>query len=89
MSEESDFGERMFHLAIVIPRGILYEGITEKVEINTMEGEIGILKGHIPLTAIVKPGKIKIKEADGTKEIVLRHGIVEIFSDKVIVVGEE
>ena len=45
-----------FHLQIITPDENFYEGEASMVELTTTEGEIGIYKGHIPLTAIISPG---------------------------------
>ncbi len=58
------------------------------VEMNTSEGEIGILPGHIPMTVIVKPGILKIYEEEGVKSAALHAGFVEILPDKVTVLAE-
>ena len=57
------------------------------VEFNTTEGEIGVLKGHIPMTVIVKPGVLTIY-GEETKEAALHAGFVEILQDKVTIMAE-
>ena len=42
-------------LKIITPSRVFYEGEAEMVELNTSEGEIGVLPGHLPMTVIVKP----------------------------------
>lgn len=81
--------DKLFRLIVVLPEGISYEGNAERVELNTSEGQIGVLKGHIPLTSIIKPGILKITETSGTKEVRLSGGIVEIFSEKVMILATE
>ena len=54
---------RFFRLQVISPDRIFYDGDVEMVELRTSEGEMGVLKGHIPLTAILVPGVLKIKEA--------------------------
>ena len=64
----------LFTLKIITPDRVFYEGEVSMVEFNTIEGEIGVLKGHIPLTVIVSPGILTITEAEGTKEAALHAG---------------
>ena len=54
----------LFTLKIITPDRVFYEGEVSMVEFNTTEGEIGVLKGHIPLTVIVSPGILTITEAE-------------------------
>lgn len=75
-------------LRIITPDRVFYEGEVEMVELNTTEGQIGILPGHIPLTVIVKPGILVISEPEGQKEAALHAGFAEILPDRVMVLAE-
>lgn len=77
-----------FQLRVITPDRVFYEGEVEMVELNTTEGEIGVLPGHIPLTVIVKPGVLIIKEAEGQKEAALHSGFVEILPDRITILAE-
>jgi F-type H+-transporting ATPase subunit epsilon len=79
---------KLFNLKVVTPDRIFYDGMVEMVELKTTEGDIGILKGHIPLTAVVAPGALIIKEASETKEAALIDGIVRILGDSVTVLAQ-
>ena len=46
--------DKSFHLRIITPDRVFYEGEANMVEFNTTEGQIGVLPGHIPLTVIIK-----------------------------------
>ncbi len=81
--------ESSFQLNIIEPEGVFYEGKVQILELNTIEGEIGILPGHIPMTVIIKPGIMTIYEANGEqKKAVLHAGFVEILQDKVTILAE-
>lgn len=78
-----------FELKIITPDRVFYEGAVDMLEMNTTEGEIGVLPGHIPMTVIIKPGVAKIYETNGeTKEAAIHAGFVEILPDKVTVLAE-
>lgn len=78
----------LFTLRIITPDRIFYEGEASMVEFNTTEGEIGVLKGHIPMTVIISPGILTIKEAEGEREAALHAGFAEILQDKVVIMAE-
>ena len=81
--------ERNFELEIITPERVFYKGEAVMVEFNTTEGEIGVLKKHIPMTVIVKPGILTItEEDDSVKEAALHEGFVEILPDKVTIMAE-
>lgn len=80
--------DRNFTLKIITPERVFYEGPVTMVEFNTTEGEIGIYKGHIPMTVMIKPGILTITEAEGKKEAALHAGFVEILQTQVTVLAE-
>ena len=80
--------DKTFNLQIISPTRIFFDGDATMVEMKTTEGEIGVLAGHIPLTAILEPGVLKIHQEDGDKEAALHDGFVEIRKDKVTVLAE-
>ena len=75
-------------LRIITPDRIFYVGQAEMEEFNTTEGEIGVLPGHIPLTVILKPGILRIHEAEAEKEAALHAGFAEILPDSVKILAE-
>lgn len=83
MAETNDFT-----LKIITPDRMFYENPVKMVEFNTVEGEIGVLPGHIPMTVIIKPGVLTITEEDGQKEAALHSGFAEILQDRVTILAE-
>ena len=59
----------LFKLKIVTPDKIFYEGDAIMVELTTTEGQIGVYANHIPLTAIISPGVLKIHEEGGSGRV--------------------
>ena len=84
MAEENKF----FHLEIITPDRYFYEGEASMVEFTSTEGEMGVYKHHIPLTAVLAPGIVTITEAEGKKEAAIHAGFVEILPDKVTFLAE-
>lgn len=80
--------ERNFRLKVITPERVFYEGDVNMVEFNTTEGEIGIYKGHVPMTVIVSPGILTIYEDDRARNAALHAGFVEILQDKVTILAE-
>lgn len=77
-----------FKLKIITPERVFYEGEAHMVEFNTTEGEIGIYKGHIPLTVIVQPGILTISEEERPRNAALHAGFVEILQDEITILAE-
>ena len=79
---------RNFTLKIITPDRVFYEDEVSMVEFNTVEGEVGIYKDHIPMTMIIAPGILTITKGDGVKEAALHAGFTEVLPDKVTILAE-
>ena len=77
-----------FKLTIVTPDREFFNEEADMVEFNTTEGEIGIYKGHVPMTVIVSPGILTITGSSETRNAALHAGFVEILQDRVTVLAE-
>ena len=75
-------------LQIVTPQERFYDGPVTMVELTTTEGNIGIYPDHIPLTAVVAPGVLKIHEGGEVKEAALMSGFITILPEKVTILAE-
>ena len=79
---------KYFKLQVIAPDRVFLEEDAEMIELTTTEGEIGVLRDHIPLTAIVAPGVLRIRKDGEEKEAALHEGFLEILGDKVIILAE-
>ena len=79
---------RNFTLKIITPDRVFYEDEVSMVEFNTVEGEVGIYKDHIPMTMIIAPGILTITRGDEVKEAALHAGFTEVLPDKVTILAE-
>lgn len=75
-------------LMIITPEERFYEGEVQMAEFTTTEGDIGIYPNHIPLTAVVAPGVLKIHEGGEVKEAALMAGFVTILPETVTIMAE-
>ena len=77
-----------FHLRIVSPSRIFYEGEAEFVEMKTVEGRIGVYAGHVPATVILDPGLLVIRGGGRTRKAALHTGFAQILPDRVSIMAE-
>lgn len=80
--------DNTFKVSIITPERTFYEGEATMVEFNTVEGEIGVLPKHIPLTTVIAPGICTITEAEGVKKAAVHAGLAEILPDKLTLLAE-
>lgn len=79
---------RNFTLKIITPDRVFYEDEVSMVEFNTVEGEVGIYKDHLPMTMIIAPGILTITQGEEIKEAALHAGFTEVLPDKVTILAE-
>ncbi len=80
--------DKTFHVKIVAPERIFYEGDADFIEFKTTEGEVGIYARHVPTTSIVAPGVLRIHTSEGVKEAALLSGFSEVLQDRVTILAE-
>ena len=75
-------------LEIVTPEARVYSDTIETVVIPTVDGEIGVLPGHIPLLTQVADGELRVTKNGRTETLVIGDGFAEIVGDKVSILAE-
>ena len=80
--------DNRFTLKVITPDRVFYEEKVTMVEFNTIEGEVGIYKDHIPMTMIISPGILTITQDNETKEAALHAGFAEVLQDQVTILAE-
>jgi F-type H+-transporting ATPase subunit epsilon len=75
-------------LEIVTPDARVYSDTIDSVVIPTVEGEVGILPGHIPLLTQVEHGELRVTKGNETLLLAVSGGFAEIEGDRVHVLAE-
>jgi len=75
-------------LEIVTPDARVYSDTIDSVVIPTLEGEVGILPGHISLLAQVEHGELRVSKGAETQLLAVSGGFVEVDGDRVHVLAE-
>jgi F-type H+-transporting ATPase subunit epsilon len=75
-------------IEIVTPERVVATNEVDSITLPTEEGEITILKGHIPLVSVLSSGVIETKKEEELQIMAVSGGFVEVFSDKVIVLAD-
>lgn len=77
-----------FLLEIVTPDHLAYSGAVESLTVRGVEGDLGILPGHIPMVTPLQVAPLIVKTGKKTSQIAVNGGFVEIRKDKVVVLAE-
>jgi F-type H+-transporting ATPase subunit epsilon len=79
---------REFKLEIVSPYRVFYSGEAEMVVVNTTEGHIGIMKGHVPIVTFLVPGTVTIKHEDALMVAAIGEGYMEVTGENAYIVAD-
>lgn len=75
-------------LNVASPLGMQIEQDVESVQLPAVTGEIGVLPGHVPLLAALKPGVLRYKVGGRTLIAAIGRGYVEADASRVRVITE-
>jgi ATP synthase F1 epsilon subunit len=73
-----------FSIEIISPEKTILKSETREATIPSFEGQMGILKDHIPLITFLRPGIILIKDQE-EKKYYVEEGIVEFSNNKLLI----
>ena len=77
-----------FHFDLVSPEQIVFSGEVEHVVVPGTEGEFGVLAGHAPLVAVLKPGILRIV-GPNEQRILVVGGFAEVSPDGLTVLADK
>jgi F-type H+-transporting ATPase subunit epsilon len=76
-------------VAVVSSERSIWSGSAKSVVAKTPEGDVGIMRGHEPMLALLVEAPLRIELEDGSKILVAVHGgFFSVDSDKVNVIAE-
>lgn len=68
-----------FHLQIVTPDGLMFDGKSQRIIVRTTEGDVGIMKGHSDYLSPISVGRMSVKMEDGElKNAACSGGILSV-----------
>ena len=74
-----------FIVEIISPDKSILKSESSEVTIPSYEGQMGILKDHIPLITFLRPGLIIIKQDSGEKIFFVEDGTVEFANNNLLI----
>jgi F-type H+-transporting ATPase subunit epsilon len=75
-------------LEVATPLGMQVSAETESVQVPSVSGELGLLPGHLPILAAVRPGILTYKKDGQRERAAVGGGFVEADANHVRVIAE-
>ena len=80
--------EDNFKLEIISPERIIFSDDAKMVILPSYEGDMSILKNHISIITLLRPGIIKVQKDKNNLEIFfVEDGTIEYFKDNLVVLS--
>ena len=74
-----------FQFDLVSPEKLAFSGEVDQVDIPGVEGDFGVLAGHAPVVAAIRPGILTIIAGGERQRVIVLGGVAEM-SDKGLTV---
>lgn len=76
-----------FHFDLVSPEKLTFSGDVDQVDIPGTEGDFGVLAGHAPIVAAVRPGILTIITGGKKQKIIVLGGLAEMSESGLTVLA--
>ena len=83
--------EDTYKIEIISPEKVIFSNENvQEVVLPSYEGEMGILKDHIPIISFLRPGIVKIlKSSENVNSFFVEEGIIEFYNNSLIVLSRK
>ena len=77
-----------FHFDLVSPEKLAFSGEVDQVDIPGMEGDFGVLAGHAPFVAALRPGILTVTTGSTHQKIIVLGGLAEVSEKGLTVLAD-
>ncbi|MDI4234380.1 F0F1 ATP synthase subunit epsilon [Bradyrhizobium sp. Arg237L] len=77
-----------FHFDLVSPEALAFSGEVDQVDVPGAEGDFGVLAGHAPVVAAVRPGILTITTGATHQKMVVLGGLAEVSDNRLTVLAD-
>src|SRR4051812_23472205 len=77
-----------FHFDLVSPEKLAFSGEVDQVDIPGMEGDFGVLSGHAPVVAAIRPGILTVITGGTREKIIVLGGLAEVSDNRLTVLAD-
>ena len=79
--------ENTFRLEIISPEKVLFSEDVKMVTLPSYEGDMSVLKNHIPIITFLRPGIINLQKNENSDNFFVQDGTIEYFNDNLVVLS--
>ena len=77
-----------FHFDLVSPEKLAFSGEVDQVDVPGLEGDFGVLAGHAPIVAAIRPGILTVTSGGTHQKIIVLGGLAEMSDNGLTVLAD-
>ena len=77
-----------FHFDLVSPEKLAFSGEVDQVDVPGVEGDFGVLAGHAPVVAAIRPGILTVTTGGAHQKIIVLGGLAEVSDNGLTVLAD-
>src|SRR3954469_15293220 len=77
-----------FHFDLVSPEKLAFSGEVDQVDIPGVEGDFGVLAGHAPVVAAIRPGILTVTTGGTHQKIIVLGGLAEMSENELTLLAD-
>jgi F-type H+-transporting ATPase subunit epsilon len=77
-----------FHFDLVSPEKLAFTGEVDQVDVPGVEGDFGVLAGHAPVVAAIRPGILTVTSGGTHQKIIVLGGLAEVSDNGLTVLAD-
>jgi len=77
-----------FHFDLVSPEKLAFSGEVDQVDVPGLEGDFGVLAGHAPVVAAIRPGILTVIAGGQKQKIIVLGGLAEVSENRLTVLAD-
>jgi F-type H+-transporting ATPase subunit epsilon len=75
-------------VVVISPERTIFDGSADSVIAPAWDGEVGILRGHAPLMALLGAGDLRVRSAGKVEHFHVEGGFLQVVDNVVTVLSE-
>ena len=77
-----------FQFDLVSPEKLAFSGEVDQVDVPGVEGDFGVLAGHAPVVAAIRPGILTVTTGGQHQKIIVLGGLAEVSEKGLTVLAD-
>jgi F-type H+-transporting ATPase subunit epsilon len=74
---------------LISPERTIFEGEADMVVVPAWDGEIGVLRQHAPLLALLGRGDVRVRLGHDEQRFLVEGGFLQVADDVVTILSEQ